>query len=761
MWNMLRETLLPSASCEQDPGFREVLQDVARRGVQVAAVLGVIVVLMFVTINAAFLGRSVGLTYDVGVVVLWDKLLLMALAVGGLLSVRFLRLDGIRLLAAGIVAAATLASVADDIAGGDTSFSQGYLALIYLLAVLAVPFRPLQTVGLGLALGSILFGAVEMLPAVFGTPAVPHFKAHYVYLATITVVLAGMSGLLYTIRYAQYRDRRAAEELRARVESLEAAKSRFFINVSHEFRTPLTLLRAPLDDMLAGRYGEIGAHLHRRLGEMRIQARNLNALIDQLLDLSKLEDGTMPLKAREYDLIELVRRYADSFQSALERREITLGLDLPLEPVCIWCDAEKLERVVSNLLSNAMKFTQDGGTIRIRLSRSLVDDREQVVLAVRDNGKGIDSDILPLVFDRFAAAGTPRPGQVSTGIGLALVKEIVARHGGSVAVASEPGFGTEFTVRLPVGSEHLDPEDIASEPLDADRTPAAPDVVLEIDAVELDADPPAHPPDVALVVIVDDNAAVRNYLRDLLFTRYRVETAADAEEGFRRICETVPALVISDVMMPGGGGFELCRRIKRDERLADVPVVLLTARGEDEARREGFVAGADAYLAKPFSSDELLIIAENLIGVRRLLRDRMRLPEWATPSVPTISSHRAEFLERVHRVTSDHLGDSAFGVEWLADEVGLSTRQLQRRLKETTHLTAAGFIKAMRLDRAAQLLTQTDLQVQEVSCAVGYRDVNYFSRMFHQVYGLPPSEYGGHTAGGAAPPSVGADRPMA
>ena len=755
MWNTLRQTLLPSASCELDPGFREVLQDVARRGVYVGAVLGIVAVLMFVAINAVLLGRAVGLTYAEGVVVLWDKLLFLGLAVASLCSVRILRLDGIRLLAAGIVAAATLASVADDVAGGDTSFSQGYVALIYLLAVLAVPYRPIHTVFLGLVLGSILFAAVEFLPALFGTRPVSHFKAHYVYLATMTVVLAGISGLLYTTRYAQYRDRRTAEELRARVESLEAAKDRFFINVSHEFRTPLTLLRAPIDDMLCGRYGAIAAHLRRRLIDMRSQAKSLNDLIDQLLDLSKLEHGTMPLKAHECDLASLVRLYADVFQSAFERREISLTLDLPDDPVRIWCDPEKIERVLSNLLSNAMKFTPDGGAIRVRLTRIMEDETEQVVLSVRDNGMGIDASTLPVVFDRFSASGTPRPGEASTGIGLALVKEIVARHGGSVAVASESGFGTEFTVRLPVGSAHLAPEDITTEPISAEPAPPKADVAYDLDDVELDVDPPSHPSDAALVVIVDDNAAVRSYLRDLLLTRYRVDEAADADEGFERICETVPALVISDVMMPGGGGFELCRRIKRDERLADVPVVLLTARGEDEARREGLAAGADAYLSKPFSSDELLIIAENLIGVRRLLRDRIKLPDWATPSVSTIPSHRAEFLERVHRITSDHLGDSAFGVERLADEVGLSTRQLQRRLKETTQLTAAGFIKAMRLNRAALLLGQTDLQVQEVSYAVGYRDVSYFSKMFHQVHGVPPSEYADGVADGAAPSEAG------
>lgn len=785
MWNTLRQTVVPDASCEQDPEFRDVLQDVARRGIQAGAVLGIAVVVLFVAIHAAFLGSTIGLSYGDDVVVLWDKLLLVAIGGIAIWSVRFLGLNGMRILATVLVIVAAFASVADDMAGGDTSFSQGYVAFIYLLAVLAVPYRAVHTVGLGAALAGMLYGAVELLPAVFASPPVRHIHAHYVYLASFTVLLAGMSGLLYSMRYRQYRQRREAEDLRAQVESLEAAKSRFFVNLSHEFRTPLTLLRGPLDDVLAGRYGEVGGRFRQRVREMRLQARKLSDLVDQLLDLSKLEDGAMPLHAREVDLVALVVRYASVFESALDRKEIILRLDVPPEPLPIWCDVEKFERVLTNLFSNALKYTPPGGTIRIRLTRDgavnagdaasseLVDgaaDRpvggsmggsargseegaevrtiqSNAVLSFRDSGQGIEPEILAIVFDRFAAAGVSRDGQASTGIGLALVREIVERHGGVVEVKSEPGFGAEFIVRMPLGRDHLHREDIHLIPEHARDDPVAelPEYVDE--ELALDTDPPEHPPDAPLVLIVDDNAAVRSYLRDLLLTRYRVQEAADAEGGFALTADLRPDLIVSDVMMPGDGGFELCRRIKADDRLAATPVVLLTARTEDEARREGFAAGADAYLAKPFSSDELLLIAENLIEVRRLLRERMTVPDWLAPAVPAIPSRDAEFLERVQRTAAEHLGDANFGVEWLASEVGLSTRQLQRRLKASVQLTAAGFIKAMRLEHAAKLLSESDLQVQEVADAVGYRDVNYFSKLFRQIHGVPPSEYASKHSG--------------
>lgn len=347
-----------------------------------------------------------------------------------------------------------------------------------------------------------------------------------------------------------------------------------------------------------------------------------------------------------------------------------------------------------------------------------------------------------MVFDRFAGDGVPREGQASTGIGLSLVKEIVERHGGSVDVESEPGLGATFVVRLPLGRDHLAPEDVltgSSEEADQIELETEGPLDLIVDEVALDVDPPEHPPDAPRVLIVDDNRDVRAYLRDLLLTRYRVDEAADAEEALAQIQAHVPALVISDVMLPGGGGFELCRRIRKDDRLADVPVVLLTALAEDESRLEGLALGADAYIAKPFSSDELLLIAENLIEVRRKLRDRVSLPSWIQGDA--IPSREADFLERVQRVVADHLHNPNFGVDWLADEVGLSPRQLQRHMKELTQLTAAGFIKAMRLERAAQLIRESDLQVQEVADAVGYRDVSYFSKIFRQVHGAPPSEF--------------------
>src|SRR5690606_15885782 len=328
-----------------------------------------------------------------------------------------------------------------------------------------------------------------------------------------------------------------------------------------------------------------------------------------------------------------VVRCVSVFESAMERKQVALRLDVPAEPVRVWCDPEKMERVVSNLMSNALKYTPSWGTIRARLRQDVeLEDGAarpagHALLSIRDSGEGIEPELVSMVFERFAGAGVIRDGQASTGIGLALVKEIVVRHGGTVDVTSEPGFGAEFTVRMPLGRDHLAPEDVvAARPgrnaeelsrrldkvgdwmgertIESDDVTRGPGIVwpdggwrheIAGDAA-LEQEPERAAPDAPLVVLVEDNEAVRAYLRDLLAGRYRLAEAADAEAGFALCTECRPSLVISDVMMPGDGGFELCRKIRSDAHLAATPVVLLTALAEEDARRTGLAAGADAYL---------------------------------------------------------------------------------------------------------------------------------------------------------------------
>lgn len=723
-------------AARRDAGFREELSRLARLGARVGSGLGVAAVVLFVGIHVAVLGKTPRWSYAEGAVVLWDKAVLVGLCLGIAGVAPRLGLGTARALVAALVVVGAAASVADDVAAGSTSFSAGFVTFMYLLAVVAVPYRPGQTAALGGVLTGVTYLVFRLAPAVTGAPVVVEEPGHYVYLSIVTILLSGVSGLLYLTRYGQYRSRREAEALAERVQVAEAAKGRFFTNVSHEIRTPLTLILGPVRDALSGHYGPLSGRLRERLSGVDEQARQLRDLVDQILDVSKLEAGAMPLRVREHDLGALVRRQASQFRSAVERRGGTLYVETPDDPVEVWVDAERLERVLSNLLSNAVKHTPADGAVRVRVRL----ESAEAVLSVRDAGAGIEPETLSVVFDRFASVGGT--GQASTGIGLALVKEIVERHGGRVEVESEPGFGAEFTVRLPLGTAHLAPEDIALPASEA--PPAAPHLDRPPSAPEADLDPEADraaPPDAPAVVVAEDNDAVRAYLVDLLGADYRVIEAADGADAWARVQEHRPALVVSDVMMPEIDGLDLCARIRGDDALASTPVLLLTARADEEARLDGWRSGADAYLAKPFSGDELLAIAEHLVWVRQRLRDRVRVPDWLAPGAVEVADPDAAFLERVHGVVADHLGDSGFGVDRLAAEVGLSARQLQRRLKVSTRLTAAAYVRAVRLEQAARLLRETGAQVQEVARAVGYEDADHFARLFRQVHGVPPSEF--------------------
>ncbi|MEM1096154.1 MAG: two-component regulator propeller domain-containing protein, partial [Bacteroidota bacterium] len=402
----------------------------------------------------------------------------------------------------------------------------------------------------------------------------------------------------------------------AQLRQLDEAKTRFFANLSHEFRTPLTLIQDPIRHALNGGYGRLDPLLRDHLAITQRNAGRLHRLIEQLLKLTRLDAGHLRLEASRQDLVVFTRRVVGHFASVSERRLIALVVKAEREVLPVYVDAEKLEHVLTNLLSNAFKFTPEGGQVIV----SVTADATHARVTVSDTGCGVTQEALPHLFDRFyqVADGQAQPYE-GTGIGLALVKELVEAHHGTVAVASEVGKGSTFSIALPLGRAHLRPEEVVTLP----AVSLGDGVPVPAQELAIHVAPPPQPTgegERPTVLVVEDNEDLRTYLRERLSGRYHVVDAANGAEGFRKACEVDPALIISDVMMPEMNGLDLLGRLKAHETLQTVPVLMLTARNEERDRLAGFEAKADAYVAKPFHLPELQAQMAALLDTRRRLQ---------------------------------------------------------------------------------------------------------------------------------------------
>jgi signal transduction histidine kinase/CheY-like chemotaxis protein len=836
------EVLWGAARHEEDhPTFRRRLREIARAGLLGGGILGFVGVAVYVGGQAILAGSSVGWSFGAvrshDPIVLVDKII-VAVTLAGLLVAAYrrcsLRTARVAMGAAALVIAG--ASLYIDLVRDELAVE--YLTIAFIVAVAAVPFRPLQTLALGTGLIGVLLSIVALGGVLVEVDlARIAWTGDVVHLTVVMLLMTGVSTLLYASRWAQYRARHRAETLRDEVAQLERTKSQFFANISHELRTPLTLILGPLEEALDERYGALSDALRRRLQTTREQAQRLQVLVEQLLDLSKLDEERMELDARPMALAPFLRRMRGLVASEAERRDLALRLDVQ-EPATACADPEALETIVTNLLLNALKYTPAGGQVRLQL-RAVDGPPPQAEIRVRDTGPGIPDDVRATLFDRYArAADGERVTDLSAGLGLALVKELVDRHGGRVEVQTgddaspaEPAdgtaqngtqesgdtdeaVGTEFVVRLPCSCDALPARDRADRDAPdeeavadgagarSDRQ-AAPSTALRIPSAKArPAAAPSRPSDdeAPTVLVVDDDRAVREYLRDILASHYDVRTAAGGDEALDLTRRLRPALVVSDVVMPGRDGFALCQAIREDEALRATPVILLTVRAEEDSRLEGLRHGADAYLGKPFHPDELRQRAENLIDVRRFLRhqqadagalptprpgpgdaaaaggpdrepdrepqDRAQAAEeaasaeaaagaedgagaaasaedgGAAPEAERDADEEAsDFLQAVRRVVHRHVDNSNFGVAWLADEVDLSTRQLQRRIREATGLSAGAYIRTLRLQHAARLLREGTVDtVAAAADAVGYRDASHFSRLFREAFGVSPAD---------------------
>ena len=536
-----------------------------------------------------------------------------------------------------------------------------------------------------------------------------------------------------------------------KLKEMDKIKSRFFANISHEFRTPLTLILGLVNKQITKPNSPPDPNdsdTIKRNGQRLLQ------LINQLLDLSKIESGEMKMEASKNDIVKFIENLSSQFESLAFVKQITISFnsqDINVQhshqPIELFFDKEKLQKIVSNLLSNAVKFTPPNGRIAVEVKedKNSGEALGMVSIKVSNTGEGIPHDKIVYVFDRFFQVDSASNRQYEgTGIGLALVKELVQIHHGKVSVESNLGV-TCFTVKLPLDEGYLK-EDEKITSIDFTYEEKKESMVRDISThsmieVASDLASISEAVDRLEILIVEDNHDLRSFVSNILQHDYKVIEAVDGIDGVEKAEATIPDLIISDVMMPRMDGFELCRKLKANEKTNHIPLILLTAKAAREHKLEGLETGADDYLVKPFDEVELLIRIKNLIAIRQKLQRKYQGESWQKPKVVTIISVHQKFIESLKNVIEKNIDNEQFGVDDLGKEMAMSRSQIHRKLKALTDLSATTFIRNYRLHRAADLLKQGAGNVTEIGYQVGFNSQTYFSSSFQELFGCSPTEY--------------------
>ncbi len=567
----------------------------------------------------------------------------------------------------------------------------------------------------------------------------------YLLFLTLLIVIT-ISFRKYELSRIRFRNRlRIMNFETKKLKELDQLKSQFYSNISHEFRTPLTLIKGPLEQL---REEEDDPQKKMLLEVMYSNTSRILELINQLLDLSRLESGNNRVRVFNGDLMAFVKGVTMSFASAAKKKSISLNIieDPDFEQGKLaddfYFDPDILEKIIINLLSNAIKFTPAGGNVTVKVCRlAAKDDKEWLVLIIKDTGIGIPEDKLPFIYDRFYQVDQEKKIEYGgTGIGLAYVKQLVRAHRAKIHVLSSEGHGTTFILKFPVGRNHylpgqiLQPESIpVTESHRTTKTESRIESFFSVNNKEVNFD--AKP----LVQIIEDNPEVRKYIVYSVQQEFTILESAEAIDGFRLAEESIPDLIISDIMMPGLDGYELCKKLKSSGKTSHIPVILLTAKTNDADRIRGLEFGADDYLAKPFNVKELKTRIRNLINSRMALRQKFTSNSIIRPEEISVTTRDAALMEKLLGVVEKNIGNPAFSVEDLGREAGMSSSQIHRKLKATINMPANHFVRSVRMHKAMSLLRMNAGSISEISFMVGYEDPGYFTKTFRKFFGKLPS----------------------
>ncbi|WP_158293174.1 response regulator [Tamlana fucoidanivorans] len=578
----------------------------------------------------------------------------------------------------------------------------------------------------------------------------PFWQTWWAYFIYMLIVIA----LLWSIQsYFNLRSReRASLQVQKEIENINKLKLQFFTNISHEFKTPITLILNPIEELI-----ELFKENLSVQSKLRMVERNANSLlrlVQQLMEFRRIEVGETKLKVTESNIVHFVREIIFSFQSHANRKDIHISFESSLNTIPVWFDWDKLEKILNNLIYNAIKFTPNNGNIEVSICKvdtnkeskltSVDSDTDYVEIKVKDSGIGIDKSQLPYIFQRFYQINQSDLEAVKgSGLGLAITKDLVELHHGEILVESEKNLGTQFTIRLPLGRVHFLEEEIAEI------------TVLEnINEEEIDEEMLRRDSQMnfnslnennkKVVLIVDDNEDIRELVCNGLKETYNVLQAENGKEALKIVLKEIPDVVITDVLMPEMDGVQFCYKIKNNVRTSHIPVIMLTALNSVEHRIEGLESGADAYIPKPFKMKLLSVRIEKLIGSRELMRKRFQTEKEITPEQVTLNSLDEEFLKSIMNFMELNMANENYWIDELASDMNTSRSTFFRKLKKLTGLAPNDFMRMVRLKRSLQLLEQGQHTIAQVSYMVGFSHPNYFGKCFRKYYGQTPSEFSKH-----------------